>query len=630
VKKCLAKDPEDRWQNAADLGSELKWIAEAGSQAGVPAPLVAKRKDRERIAWIGFAAAALAAVGFAYGFVRRAPEPRPLIRSSLAMPEKVSLAMLALSPDGRSVAFTGADTQGRSALWVRPLGAEAAQLVPGTENATFPFWSPDSRSIAFFADRRLKRVDASGGSVLTVAELKIDPVGGSWGSHGDVLVGQGGGPIMRVPASGGNLAPASRLDASLHETSHRYPFFLPDGRHFLYLALNLAGTPEDRANQVCAGSLDSTEVRRVIRGYSNPIYASEHLLLARDGDLVAQPFSPARLRTEGDPATVAKQVGVFFGYIALGQFSASDSGLLALAGSNLVPTRLQWVDRSGRVLSSAGDAALYGGVRVSPDGRRAAVAIFEPNIGKAETWIVDLSSGAKTRFTSGPSENFFSIWSPDGARIAFSSDRSHQDDLFEKAVGGGVDERPLLEAEGQKLANDWSPDGRYILYFDREPQGQRAIGLSALPLFGDRKPLTVVPRGRHNNIDARFSPDGSWIAYEIDDGGRPEIYVTDFPAAKARWQVSTEGGLQPRWRRDGRELFYVAPDGKLMSVAIEPGRSFQAGVPKLLFETLTPWSAGPSFYDIAADGQKFLMNLPPNQSAPPLSLIVNWTAALKR
>jgi Tol biopolymer transport system component len=630
VKKCLAKDPEDRWQNAADLGSELKWIAEAGSQAGVPARVVAKRKGRERVAWIGLAAAALTAAVFAYGYVRRAPPPPALIRSSLAMPEKVSLAMLALSPDGRRLAFSALDRQGKSALWVRPLDGETAQVIAGSENAAFPFWSPDSQSLAFFADKKLKRVDAAGGAVLSVCDLNADPVGGSWGRAGEILIGQGGGPILRVPASGGKPAPATRLDASVHETSHRYPFFLPDGRHFLFLALNLAGAPNDGANQVCAGSLDSAEVRRVIRGYSNPVYASGNLLLGRDGDLVAQPFAPGRLRTEGDPTTLAKQVGFFGGYIALAQFAASETGILALAGNTLVPTRLQWVDRSGRPLGVVGDPALYGGVRLSPDGQRAAVPIYEPNIGKSETWIVDLSSGVKTRFTNGPSENNSAVWSPDGSRIAFSSDRTHQDDLFEKAAGGGMNERPLLEAEGQKLAADWSPDGRYILYFDREPRGERRVGLSALPLFGDRKPLTVLERTHREDLAARFSPDGRWIAYAADDSGRSEVFVTDFPEATQRWQVSTEGGTQPRWRRDGRELFYTAPDGKIMSLEIGSGRTFQAGAPKALFETLPPWMAGFDFYDVASDGQKFLMNLPPNQSTPPLSLIVNWTAALKK
>ena len=223
VKKCLAKDPEDRWQNAADLRSELKWIGEAGSQAGVPARVVAKRKGRERVAWIGFAAATVAAAAFAYGYVRRAPAPPALIRSSLAMPEKVSLAMLAISPDGRRLAFSAFDAQGKSVLWVRPLDGEAAQLIAGSENALFPFWSPDSGSLAFFADKKLKRVDAAGGSVLSICDVEASPVGGSWGRAGDILFGQGGGPILRVAASGGKPATATRLDASIHETSHRYP-----------------------------------------------------------------------------------------------------------------------------------------------------------------------------------------------------------------------------------------------------------------------------------------------------------------------------------------------------------------------------------------------------------------------
>ena len=630
IKKCLAKDPEERWQNAADLKSELAWIAEAGSQAGVAAPVVAKRKSRERIAWIAFAMAALALGVLAYAFVRRAPAPIPVVRSSILMPDKTSLGVVALSPDGRRLAFTAYDAQGKSSIWIRPLDAAVAQPIAGTENAEFPFWSPDSQAIAFFADKKLKRMDAAGGSVLTIADLKGDPVGGSWGKNGDILIGQGGASLLRIPASGGSLIPATRLDPSRHETGHRYPYFLPDGRHFLFLALNLDGAPEDPGNQICASALDSTEVRRLIRGYSNPVYASGHLLLGRDGDLVAQPFDAGALRLNGEPVTLAKEIGFFSWFVALAQFSTSDNGLLAVSANALIPQRLQWLDRSGRVLESVGEPALYGTLHLSPDARRAVVSIWEPNIGKSETWIVDLANGAKTRVTNGPAENNSAVWSPDGSRIAFSSDRTHQDDLYEKSTTGGTEERALISEEGQKLALDWSPDGRYLLYFDREPRGERTVGLSALPLFGDKKPIALIPRAKRASVAARFSPDGRWIAYTLDDSGRDEVYVMKFPDSGERWQVSPAGGDAPRWRRDARELFYVAPDGKLMAVDVTLEPSFHAGAPKALFETVPPATAGFDFYDVSADGQKFLMNLPTNQGTLPLTLFSHWTAALKK
>jgi hypothetical protein len=441
VKKCLAKDPEDRWQNAADLGSELKWIAEAGSQAGTPVKVTARRKGRERLAWIGFAVATLIAVALGYGYLRRSPAPAHTIRSAIPIPPRSSIGMLAVSPDGGRLVFSAYDTEGKSALWVRPLDGTAAQPLPGTENATFPFWSPDSRSVGFFADKKLKRIEAAGGSVLAICDAP-DGTGGSWNGDGIILIGQSGGPVLQVPASGGKPAPATRLDGALHETTHRYPFFLPDRRHFLYLAMNLSGGPEDEANQICVGSLGSNEVKRLFRGKANPAYASGYLLVPRDQDLVAQLFDLASLRTNGDPGTVTRQVAIFEAFIGFGQFSVSANGLLVYADGAPIPTRLQWLDRSGRQVAVVGEPALYDNPRISPDGRKAAVNIYEPNIGKLEIWIVDLARGAKTRFTSGPSGNWLGAWSPDSTRIAFASDRSHQADIYEKSVNGSVDEHP--------------------------------------------------------------------------------------------------------------------------------------------------------------------------------------------
>jgi Tol biopolymer transport system component len=513
---------------------------------------------------------------------------------------------------------------------MRVLDGAAAERLPGTENAEFPFWSPDSRSVGFFADRKVKRIEANGGSVLVIGDT-TKPVGGSWGKNGDIIVGQGGGPILRMPASGGKAVPVTKLDAAAHETTHRYPFFLPDGRHFLYLALNLAGAPNDEANQTCVGSLDAVPAVKVTRGYSNPVYASGFLLLARDGDLVAQSFDLANLRVRGEPQTVARQVGYFAGYLDFSQFSASERGILVHSSGALVPTRLEWVDRAGRRLEVVGVPGLYYSPRISPDGQKATVEIFEPNIGKSELWIADLARGSKTRFTSGPSENASAAWSPDGKSIAFNSDRSHQADVYQKDVNGSVDEHALVEAEGQKLVADWSPDGRYILYWEREPAGERRVALKALPLFGDRKPVTVMGLAARDSFQARVSPDGKWIAFCVDDAGRSEIYVTSFPAPAEKWQISSSGGVAPRWRRDGRELFYLSSDGKLMAAEIDTTKgSVKAGVPRVLFETLPPSMIGAEFFDAAPDGQRFLMSLPPDQSTPPLSLVVHWTAALKK
>jgi Tol biopolymer transport system component len=628
VRKCLSKDPEERWQNAADLGSELKWIGEAGSQAGVPATVATKRRSRERVAWIGFGLAVVAAAALALAAVRPGPPAPRLIRSSLLMPDKVTVAMLALSPDGGQLAFTAADVQGRSSLWIRALDGSAPRPVPGTDGAQFPFWSPNARSIGFFADKKLKRIEVAGGSPITVCDAP-DGGGASWSAAGVVLIGQASGPVLRVSASGGTPAPVTRLEASTHETTHRYPVFLPDGRHFLYLALNLNGTPNSEDNNVCVGSLDGKDSRRIVHGYSSPAFAAGQLLVVRDAHLVAQAFDTRNLRVTGEPVTIAENVGLFGGYVSLAQLTASDGGVLVHAGTDYVPRQLQWVDRQGRRLSVVGEPGLYAGPMISPDGQKALLTVFEPGLGKSQILLVDLARGVKTRLTNGPSENWGGVFSPDGSRVVFSTDRAHQADIYEKSSGGSMAETAVLEGEGQRLASDWSSDGRYILYFDREPRGLRRIGLMALPMFGDRKPIVVLERTQREDLSARFSRDGRWIAYSADDSGRPEVYVIPFPPGPDSWQVSTSGGSKPVWRRDGKELYYVAADGKLMAVDVAPGPRFTAGPPRVLFDTGSS-IFGPAIVDVASDGQRFLVTLPADASTPPLNLVVNWTSAVRR
>ncbi len=629
VRNCLAKDPEDRWQSAHDVGSELKWIAEAGSQAGAPAPVVSKRRIRERVAWAGFAAATLAAALLALGYFRRAPAPGRPIRSLILLPEKLSLNDLAVSPDGSRIAFSALTPEGKSLLWVRSLDSTSTQPLPGTEKAVLPFWSPDSRTIGFFADQKLKRIEASGGPALALCD--VDGVGGTWNRDGVILFSHASGVIYRIAAAGGQPTPVTRLNESRHETTHRYPRFLRDGRHFLYVAGNLAGQPDDEANQVHVASLDSKEDKTLLRGYSNTIYASGYLLYVREGNLFAQAFDPKRLEISGEPVSVAQQVSGFDQYWKLAKFSASENGILAHGSSATSLWWLSWFDRAGRPAGTFGDPAPYAGPRISPDGRRVAVEIFDESNQKSQLWICDLTRGLKEQFTSGPSANQSPVWSPDGGRILFGSDRKHQSDLYWKPIGGAGPEEPLLEAEGQKLPDDWSPDGRYIAFESREPRGDRHVDLAILPLFGDRKPITLLRR-TNNPGEARFSPDGRWIAYSTEEGGRYEVYVSTYPNPGGRWQISTAGGSQPRWRRDAKELFYLAADGKLMSVEIKSGASFEAGVPQFLFEPRLPRVSGFfNLYDVSADGQKFLMTTPVGEGTSlPIDLIVNWTAALKR
>ncbi len=522
VRTCLAKDPEDRWQTAHDVMLELKWVAEGGSQAGVPAPVVARRKSRERIAWMGFAASAILAAVFAAEYLRRAPRPLRTARSAIVLPEKHFMNFLAISPDGGQLAFVaGASVPGgKRQLWVRSLDGLSAQPVAGTENADFPFWSPDSKSIAFFADGKLKRIEASGGPAVILCDAAPNGLGGTWSREGVILFARPAAPISRVPETGGVSTPVTRLDAVRHETTHRYPWFLPDGRHFLYVAANLSGAPDDPANLVRVGSIDSKEDQSLMPAYSNAIYAPSragasegNLLFFRDGSLFAQLFDPGRLRARGQAVAIAQQVAYTGAFWRLATFGADGNGTVVYGTSAVAPASLLWFDRNGRplgavgepVFTSSGVTGATGRLRISPDGRRLAMTVFDPSTRVSDVWLYEFARGIRTRLTSGPSSSANPVWSPDGRQIVFESDRSHQADLYRKFAGGG-NEEPLLEGEGQRIADDWSPDGRFVALELREPRGERKVSLSILSL-ADGKLATFFKRGI-NPGEARFSPDG--------------------------------------------------------------------------------------------------------------------------
>jgi Tol biopolymer transport system component/predicted Ser/Thr protein kinase len=634
VKTCLAKDPEDRWQTAHDVMLELKWVAEGGSEAGVPAPVVARRKSRERFAWAGFAVCALLAFLFAFGYVRRAPRPAPAVRSSILLPEKHFLNFLALSPDGAHLAFMASTPGGTRTLWVRSLDGLTAQQLPGTDNADFPFWSPDGRSIGFFADGKLKRIEASGGPAVVLCDAAPNGIGGTWSRQGVILFAHPAAPISRIPDSGGTPTPVTRLDTARHETTHRYPSFLPDGVHFLYAAANLSGAPDDPANLIRVGAIDSKVDKPLIPAYSNTILARDHLLFERDGSLFAQRFDAKRLAATGALVTIAERIAMntFFWRDAV--FCAAENGTIAYGTAASVPSQLLWFDRFGRQTGTVGEAAFHlsgetGGVgrlRISPDGRQLATTVLDPSTRVSDVWLYDLARGVRTRFTSGSKSNADPVWSPDGSIIVFDSNRLHQGDLYRKPTHGAGGEEPLLEGEGQRIADDWSPDGRFLALELREPKGDRRVSLSILSLAGDGKLTTFFRRGI-NNGDARFSPDGRWLAYTSEESGKNEIYVAPFPGPGGKWQVSAGGGVQPRWRRDGKELFYLSADLSLMSVEMRAsGATLEPGAPKMLFEP----HPLPNFFDAAADGERFLMISSGVEQSPPITLLQNWTAGIKK
>jgi Tol biopolymer transport system component/predicted Ser/Thr protein kinase len=622
VKGCLAKEPEHRWSTAHDVMLQLQWIAEGGSQAGVPAPVVARRKNREKLAWGLFAAALVAAAALAVGFVRRAPKAREVVRFDIqAPPDVATIDVPRLSPDGRTLAFDATDMEGKAKIWVRPLNSLAAQALPGTDGGVRPFWSPDSRYIGFMADGALKKVDVSGGPPTKICDA---PGGsdGTWSPEGVILFdGTGTDPIYKVPAVGGTKAVAVKLDAARKETSVGWPQFLPDGKHFIYLVTG--EKPEDNAYWIA--SIDSAEKKKLAPAQTLVEYAPPgYLLFVRDRTLVAQPFDAKALKTTGEPIPLAEKIGT--DNVGLARFSVSNDGVLAYRTGE-VGGRLVWRDRAGRELETLGDIGDYTNPALSPSGDRLAFSLNDSRNSKADVWVRDLGRGVNSRFTLGPGNNFRPVWSPDGATIVFTSDRGGGGDLYEKTTRGPAEEKLLLHTDEYKSALSWSKDGKYITYASLSPKNR--FDLWALPTFGDKKPIPIAV-SPFNEVNPALSPDGRYVAYVSNESGRDEIYVQTFPGAGGKWQVSNGGGSDPSWRDDGKEMYYRSPDQKLMAVEVHTvGADFQAGVPRALFPIQIRPGNPRNKYAPSADGQRFIIAAPLGRaSMSPTTVVLNWMAGL--
>ncbi|HET9793339.1 MAG TPA: protein kinase, partial [Thermoanaerobaculia bacterium] len=625
AKTCLAKDPEERWQSARDVMSELRWIGQAGSQAGAPAIVVSRRKNREKLAWFGFAGAALLAALFAIGFLRRAPRPSKPIVAALVPPEKMFVTEFALSPDGTKLAFCALKPGGQPGLWVRSLSEPTAKLVPGAEDVSFPFWSPDSKYVAFFSQGALKRMDAAGGPILTICDTER-VVGGTWNRDGTIVFALPTSPLFKVAASGGKPIPVTRLDASLHVTAHRYPSFLPDGVHFLYMAANLSAPLDDPGSSIRVGSLDGKLDKALVPVASNAAYAEGRLFYGRDGSLLAQRIDLSRWEMKGDPVTIGDRLPAT-NWFGLAPFSISGQTLVYLP-LVAVPGQLTWFDRGGRSLGSIGEPRPYNVHRLSPDGRRVAADVFDPARAKTDIWIFDTATSAGTRFVSTNWSDFAPVWSPEGDRIAFASTRKSKGakpDIWMKRVDGTAEE-PFSESPDNRIPEDWSPDGHFLSFNATPATGKRNTQLWFAETGGARKvvPFSVDAFSQGNS---RFSPDGRWIAFESDESGKSEVYVRPFPEGTGRWQISPAGGGTPVWRRDGKELYYLAPDFKIMAAQITLSPTFRSGAPYPLF-AIHPNGLQP--FDVSADGQRFLVDTAPSdQGSPPFSLVLNWTGLLK-
>jgi Tol biopolymer transport system component/predicted Ser/Thr protein kinase len=640
VKKCLAKEPEKRWQAASDVCDELKWIAEGGSQIGMPATAVASRKSPlgdARFAWLVAAVLFLAALALgSFVYFKRPPEPARSVRFTLFPPDKWSLAgtgavttgataPVKISPDGQQVAFVAMNAEGKTLLWVRSLDTLVAQALAGTEGASAPFWSPDSRSLGFFAGGKLKKIDVSGGPPITLCDAP-DNRGGTWNRDGLIVFAPTNTSVLeKVSASGGVPTPATVLGQE--ELGHIRPSFLPDGRHFLYSTI--APRP-GLGGPIYMGSLDSADRKVLFNAYSaNAIFAQGYLLFLRETTLLAQPFDARRLVLTGDAFPIAERIRTSTSTQPYGYFSASENGALVYqTGAETANSQLLWFDRTGKQIGELGDPAAYSALELSPDGKRASVSIADEAGKGQDIWLYDVARGLRTRFTFGPGNTSASLWSPDGNRIVFNSRRKGSFDLYQKASSGAGSEETLLEDNLDKYPDSWSPDGKFVLY--ENFASSRSSKLFVLPLSGDRKPFPL-PQTQFGEAHGRISPDGRWVAYRSNESGRNEIYVAPFPGPGGKWQISNAGGTHPRWRQDGSEIFYLTPDYRLMAASVSgKGPGFEVGAVKSLFATRIV-GGGDYQYDVSADGQRFLIDTSPEQAtSAPITVVLNWTAGLKK
>ncbi|MBI4906627.1 MAG: serine/threonine-protein kinase [Acidobacteria bacterium] len=643
LRRCLERDRKKRLPDIAvarmEIEEALGGAPEApvvAATAAVPAPKGVERWWMAVAAVMTVAAAGLAIVHFR----ETLPSPQP-VRFHVPPPENSTFSRygMVLSPDGRNLAFIAAGGGGLSMLWLRPLDSLTARALPGTEGANFsPFWSPDSRSIGFLVQGKLKRIEAAGGPPQTLCEVPGTLIGGSWSRDGVIVFGTITGGLLRVSQAGGTPTQLTKSDQFPGELGHMRPWFLPDGQHFLYVSR----TGQQDGSAIYLASLDGKPRRLLVRSQQAGVYAppapgSEHghLLFLRDGILMAQPLHPTRYEPAGDAFPVAEQVG---STLALGYFAVSTNGVLAYRTGSARGTgisRLYWFDRQGKQLESVAPLGSYAAVELSPDGKRVASARLDAN--NRDVWLSDIVRGVSTRFTFHSGLDQKPVWSADGERVIFASDRESAGipALYSKDSSGSGNEELLLPANGAPLwPNSWSPDGRHLLYSRMDLKTQSDLWV--LPVGSGSAGAKPTPylQTPANEDHGKFSPDGRWIAYVSNESGENHVYVQSFPAGRGKFQVSTgSAAVFPRWRRDGKEIYYVSRNDQLMAVEVKTSPTFAAGTPQALFK-LPFATAGRTYtYDVDASGKRFLVSStydPAGETAAPITVVLNWQAAVKR
>ena len=631
VRRCLEKDPADRWQSAHDVASELRWIGEAGSQAGAPATLSLRRRSRERLAWTlaaVFAAASLAALGWALMLRSAARAADRPFRSELVAPPGIHVAVLtlgapALSPDGLRLAFVAVEGA-RPALAVRELATGETRILPGTEGASFPFWSPDSRWIALFAEGKLKRMEAGGGPVQVVCEAPFGR-GGSWGRDGTIVLAPNiRGSLVKVPAGGGTAVAVTQ--ASSADVTHRNPWLLPDGRHFLF---STRESLTARSGSVAIGSLDGGPTQILLERGSNPQYADGFLFSVVDGNLVAQRFDPDRRLLQGEAFPIASGID-YYAPRQLGSFSVAAKGLLAYRLGRLRQTQPVWLDRAGREVERVGEPAYHAALSMSADGRTLAAVRSDASGANADIWTTDLQRAQTTRatFASAPSDEMYAALSPDGLRLAVripgGASAAAASLSLQPSSGGGSPQ--LLLERTSFTPEGWSPDGALLVGSTQETE--TGFDLAYLATSGSAKPVRITT-SRFGERDAALSPSGSWIAYRSNETGRDEVFITDFPKASRRWQVSTSGGTLPAWRSDGREIYFVGPDGAMAVAVGERSSALEFGAPERVPLPTDALAIG--FGVRSPDGRRFLvLRFTSGAIVEPIRLVRSWRPLVEK
>ena len=628
VRKCLAKDPDDRWQSAHDVAGELQWISEQASSSKITAPHTPISKRKLLPIALGILTILFAGLASFFYFTRE-PKKSELIRLSMMPEEKSRISgQIAISRDGKKIAFVAKRIGEEVALWVRDMDKLEAKQLPGTRDASLPFWSPDSRHLGFFASGKLKRIDIEEGPPQTLADAPSGR-GGTWNHEGTILFSPNftSTALYKISASGGKPEQVTELGTS--SASHVDPIFLPDGKHFLY-----RGSIETTRG-VLLGSLDSPrDAKMLLKDPGRAEYSSGHILFVRERTLLAQPFDAKKLELSGEAKPIIDKIGFDGSNFS---FSSAPNETLIYTSVDSVSTQLVWMDREGKQLGAlTPEPGSYLEPYFAPEEKKVVIGRFYDS-SRVNLWIVDPLRQSLNRFTVAPTNQYGPVWSPDGKTIVYSwagPDRGNLGfDLYEKPASGAGAEKVLVNSKQSEFTDDWSADGQHIMYEMDDPKTK--YDLWYIPMMSDRKPRPYLAT-EFNEAHAKFSPDGKWVAYGSDEIGRTEIFVRPFPnASGGKWQVSTAGGDQPYWRADGKELYFLAPDGVLMAVAVSTGDHFEMGVPEKLFQTYTVpqplIGSDRNQYAVSADGKRFLINSSPSQTLySPIQLVFNWTKLLKK